>query len=132
MHHLVEEQEKQKRAIYESLSPRRKKFIDRIGYEKWDPFQEPKDPRKVKTDATNRTTKQLVRDFLSEFHPEDYSNAYGQGVRRGCSLPVRFPIAVHLNKGPICSNLFGQVAALQAVFFPLTLFSSCPRAESRL
>ena len=44
MYHFVEEQEKQKRAIYESLSPRRKKFIDRIGYEKWDPFQEPKDP----------------------------------------------------------------------------------------
>ena len=84
MYHFVEEQEKQKRAIYESLSPRRKKFIDRIGYEKWDPFQEPKDPRKVKTDTTNRTTKQLVRDILSEFHPEDYSNAYGQGVLEIC------------------------------------------------
>ncbi|MBT8762333.1 hypothetical protein KFV02_00100 [Desulfohalobiaceae bacterium Ax17] len=81
---LLDEQERQKRAIYDSLSPRRKKFIDRIGYEKWDPFQEPNDPRKIKTDTTNRTTKQLVRDFLSECQPEDYSNAYGQGVLEIC------------------------------------------------
>lgn len=37
---LTEEQEKLKREIYERMNPRRRKFIDRIGYDEWDPFQD--------------------------------------------------------------------------------------------
>ncbi len=76
-----EEAERRKRAIYESLSARRKKYIERIGYEKWDPFEEPKDPIDIRRDATKRTTQQLVREFLQSRPPDaPYSNAYGQAV----------------------------------------------------
>ncbi len=76
-----EEAEARKRAIYESLSARRKKYIERIGYEKWDPFEEPKDPIDIRRDTTKRTTQQLVREFLQSRPPEaPYSNAYGQAV----------------------------------------------------
>ena len=76
-----EEAEARKRTIYENLSARRKKYIERIGYEKWDPFEEPKDPIDIRRDTTKRTTQQLVREFLQSRPPEaPYSNAYGQAV----------------------------------------------------
>lgn len=81
---LTPEHEAQKRAIYEKMSPRRRKFVDRIGYERWNPFAEPKDPIEWRTDGTQRTTQQLVRDYLQKNAPEDYSNAYGQGVLEMC------------------------------------------------
>ena len=76
-----EEAQRRKRAIYDALSARGKKYIDRIGYEKWDPFEEPKDPIDIRRDTTKRTTQQLVREFLQSRPPEaPYSNAYGQAV----------------------------------------------------
>ncbi|MFP4084405.1 MAG: hypothetical protein ACOCPS_05330 [Desulfonatronovibrio sp.] len=77
-------QEAQKKAIYDRLAPRRKKFIDRIGFDKWDPFQEPKNPIEMRTDTTKRTSKELMRKFLYERAPEDYSNTYGRGVLEMC------------------------------------------------
>jgi hypothetical protein len=76
-----EEAALRKKAIFDSLSARRRKYIERIGYEKWDPFEEPKDPIDIRRDATKRTTQQLVREFLQS-RPADapYSNAYGQAV----------------------------------------------------
>ncbi len=76
-----EEEERRKRAIYESLSARGRKYIERIGYDKWDPFEAPKDPIDIRRDATKRTTQQLVREFLQSRPPDaPYSNAYGQAV----------------------------------------------------
>lgn len=40
-----EEYERRKRAIFESMSKRGKERILKMGYDNWDPFQEPKDPR---------------------------------------------------------------------------------------
>ena len=57
---LNEEQEQLKREIYERMNPRRRKFVDRIGYDNWDPFQKPNDPLDVRLDVTKRTTQQLV------------------------------------------------------------------------
>ena len=42
-----EEVARRKKAIYESLSARGRRYIERIGYDKWDPFEEPKDPNGV-------------------------------------------------------------------------------------
>jgi len=74
--------EERKRAVYEAMSPRRKKYIEKIGYDKWDPFQEPNDPIDIRTDTTKRTTQQLIREFLQTMVGEDdeYSNSYGQGA----------------------------------------------------
>lgn len=81
---MTPEHEAQKRAIYERMSRRRRKFIDRIGFDRWDPFAEPKDPIEWRTDGTKRTTQQLVREYLQKNAPANYSNAYGQGVLEMC------------------------------------------------
>lgn len=69
-----------KQAIFDGLSPRRKKYIQKIGYENWDPFEEPNDPIDIRRDPTKRTTQQLVREFLQGRPHDNYSNAYGRGV----------------------------------------------------
>lgn len=76
---LSPEEEEQKRIIYEKMNPRRRKYVDRIGYEKWDPFQKPNDPMELRMDITKRTTQQLVREFLQTYKGQ-YSNDYGRGV----------------------------------------------------
>lgn len=73
-------EEAQKRAIFEAMSERRKKHVLKIGYEKWDPFQKPKDPIDIRTDGSRRTTQMLVREYLETVDQDTYSNAYGQGV----------------------------------------------------
>ena len=75
----VEEIEKRKRAVFEAMSPRRQKHILKRGYEKWDPFQEPKDPIEIRRDKSRRTTQVLVREFLQTWKG-DHGNAFSQGV----------------------------------------------------
>ena len=75
-----QEVEDRKKAVFDSMSPRRQKHILKKGYDKWDPFQEPKDPIDIRKDKTKRTTQMLVREFLQSRDGEDYSNAYGRGV----------------------------------------------------
>lgn len=85
---LTTEQEGLKREIYERMNPRRRKFIDRIGYEQWDPFQKPNDPLDVRLDVTKRTTQQLIREFLQQAAQKgQYSNDYGRGALE-CALGV--------------------------------------------
>ncbi len=75
-----EETAERKKAIFDGMSPRARKRIDKVGYDRWDPFEEPKDPIDIRRDATKRTTQQLVREFLQQCEHENYSNAYGRGV----------------------------------------------------
>lgn len=75
----AEEIEERKRAVFEAMSPRRQKHIVKRGYEKWDPFQEPKDPIEIRRDKSRRTTQMLVREFLQSWDGEQ-SNAFSQGV----------------------------------------------------
>ena len=72
--------ELRKKTIFNSMSPRRQKQIMKRGYEKWDPFELPKDPIDIRRDKTRRTTQQLVREFLQNCGHDNYSNAYGRGV----------------------------------------------------
>jgi len=69
-----------KKMIFDSMSARGQKRIMKIGYDRWDPFEEPKDPIDIRRDPTKRTTQQLVRDFLQQCGHENYSNAYSRGV----------------------------------------------------
>jgi formamidopyrimidine-DNA glycosylase len=85
---LDEDAEARKRGIYESLGRRGKKYVDAIGYDAWDPFQEPKEPLDIRTDATRRTTRQLVNRFLQDREAVGgFGNAYGQGVLE-CALGI--------------------------------------------
>ena len=69
-----------KQAIFDAMSPRRQKHILKRGYDKWNPFEEPKDPIDIRKDKSKRTTKMLVREFLQQKEQGEYSNAYGRGV----------------------------------------------------
>lgn len=85
---LTDEEESLKRDMYEKIPARRRKFIDRIGYENWDPFQKPNDPMELRTDISKRTTQQLFREFMQS-RPENHEkgNAYSQGALE-CALGV--------------------------------------------
>lgn len=75
----VDEQE-QKRIFYERMSPRRRKFIDRIGFENWDPFEPPKEPMDMKVDVTQHTISQLVNTFLASAQAETRYGEYARGA----------------------------------------------------
>jgi hypothetical protein len=75
-----DEVEARKKAIFDSMSARGQKAILKKGYEKWDPFQEPKDPIDIRTDKTKRTSQMLVREFLQSRESDRISNAYSRGV----------------------------------------------------
>jgi len=78
---LTDDQEALKLDLFNKIAPKRRKFIERIGYENWDPFQKPNDPMDIRKDVSKRTTQELVRDFLqSRPIEEDHSNAYRQGA----------------------------------------------------
>jgi hypothetical protein len=79
-----EEAEKRKKAVFDGMSPRRQKHIRKKGYDKWDPFEEPKDPIDIRKDKSKRTAQSLVREFLQSQKMEDYSNEYGRGVLEIC------------------------------------------------
>lgn len=72
--------EQRKLAIFETMSPRRQKQILKRGFDRWDPFEEPKDPIDIRKDKTKRTTQGLVREFLQSKEKEGCSNAYSRGV----------------------------------------------------
>lgn len=70
-----------KREIYERMNPRRRKFVDRIGYDNWDPFQKPNEPLDMRTDVSKRTTQQLVNEFLRDAAKKGpYGKAYSKGA----------------------------------------------------
>lgn len=77
-------EDRRKKAIFDTMSPRRQRFILKKGYDQWEPFLEPKDPIDIRMDKTKRTTKQLVREFLQTRNAETYSNEYGRGVLEIC------------------------------------------------
>ena len=84
---LTEEQEKLKREIYERMNPRRRKFIDRIGYDEWDPFQKPNDPMDIRVDPSKRTTQQLFRGFMHSLGERTEGNDFNKGAL-DCALGI--------------------------------------------
>ena len=84
MNDMEEKKEERKKAIFESMSPKRQKHILKRGYDKWDPFEEPKDPIDIRKDKTHRTSQMLVREFLQTRNADAYSNEYGRGVLEIC------------------------------------------------
>ncbi len=69
-----------KKAIFDSMAPRRQKQILKRGYEQWDPFLLPNDPIDIRKDQTNRTTQTLIREFMQTVDPKKYNNEYGKGA----------------------------------------------------
>ena len=70
-----------KRAIFDAMSPRRQKYIlNKVGYERWNPFEKPKDPIDIRTDKSKRTSQMLVKEFLQSRGLEKYSSSSRRGV----------------------------------------------------
>lgn len=61
-----QEVEFRKKAIFDSMSKRGQERILRIGYENWDPFQEPKDPRERIFSSASLRAGALIKVFLKE------------------------------------------------------------------
>jgi hypothetical protein len=75
-----EEAAQRKQAVFDSMSPRRQQHILKKGYDRWDPFEEPKDPIDIRKDPSKRTTQMLVREFLQSRPGEAENHAYNRGV----------------------------------------------------
>jgi hypothetical protein len=67
------EMELRKKAIFDGMSKRGQERILRIGYEQWDPFQEPKDPRERIYSSASLKARALVKEFLQLHHASQES-----------------------------------------------------------
>ena len=78
---LRDESDERKKAIYEAMSPRGQRYIQKIGYDRWNPFDEPKDPIDIRADeGTKRTAQQLFRKFLQLYDAKGVSSQFSRGV----------------------------------------------------
>ena len=96
---ISSEEAAQKRFIYDQMSPRRRKFVDRLGYDLWDPFDAPKEPLDIRQEESGRTAHELVRDFMkwrarqsgnlvrNGTGAQNQDNAYAGGVLE-CALAI--------------------------------------------
>lgn len=73
-----------KKSIFDAMGKRGQKQVMKVGYDKWDPIQTPKDPIDIRADVTKRTTQQLIREFLQQTSHDDYSNTFAQGAFDMC------------------------------------------------
>jgi hypothetical protein len=75
------EYESAKQEMYSKLSPRQKKYVDRIGYAAWDPFPMPFDPIDIRTEETGLTLADMVNQFLRDRAGKTkVSPAYSRGA----------------------------------------------------
>ncbi|MDR3176106.1 MAG: hypothetical protein LBU06_06195 [Desulfovibrio sp.] len=66
----AETQSELKRCIYERLSPRRRKFVDRLGYADWNPFAPPKEPPDLRGEDAGLAARRLAQAFFCEQNKE--------------------------------------------------------------
>lgn len=59
-----QERELKKKAIFDGMSKRGQERILRIGYDRWDPFEEPKDPRERIFGSASIKAGILVKEFF--------------------------------------------------------------------
>lgn len=71
-----EEYERRKRAIFESMSKRGQERILKRGYENWDPFVEPKDPRERLISDPARRAMALLVNFYETSEIGELARAY--------------------------------------------------------
>jgi hypothetical protein len=89
MSRLTSEEETQKKAIYERMTPRQQKYILRVGYKNWDPFAPPKDPIDIRMGELKRTAMDLMRDFLKSRTGPDPHEVFRQGAWEMCLGLIR-------------------------------------------
>lgn len=78
------EKDRLKEAIFDSMSPRRQKHILKKGYDKWNPFEEPKDPIDMRMDRSKRTMNELIREFMQAIDMSGHGEDYRKGALEIC------------------------------------------------
>ena len=88
---MTSDEDRKKREIFESMSPRRQQRILRKGYDKWDPFLPPKEPpfyRKEERERVQRAALRLEAFLLKKGgevgREEGLPPDYVQGAREIC------------------------------------------------
>jgi hypothetical protein len=88
---MTSEEEKKKRELFDSMSPRRQKRILKKGYDKWDPFLAPKEPPFFNEEERARVREAALslEEFLLHKSGEKEQDgplhsAYIQGAREIC------------------------------------------------
>jgi hypothetical protein len=89
---MTSEEERKKRELFESMSPRRQQRILKKGYDKWDPFLAPKEPPFFNPEERIRVREAALQleEFLMSGSGHltqdggDRTSAYVQGAREIC------------------------------------------------
>lgn len=77
----LDDYERRKKEIFERMKARRRRFVERIGYENWNPFQPPNGPLDMRTDKAGHTVRQLLEAFeASPFKSQHDSSEYRHGA----------------------------------------------------
>ena len=84
---LTEEQELLKREIYERMNPRRRKFIDRIGYDEWDPFQKTQPTRWISASIRASAPRSQLSEFMHSLGERTEGNDFNKGAL-DCALGI--------------------------------------------
>ena len=79
---LDEEREKKKRAIFDRTGPRtQQRILKKMGHEKRDPYQEPRDPIDLREQKGKLMTSVLLRQFDLDCDIKNYSDESIQAVK---------------------------------------------------
>lgn len=78
------EEEAKKKELFEAMSPKRQAKIMKKGYDYWDPFMEPRDPRDRAPSSYSPKSAAMLREFVAEAAKEDYENEYIRGAWEIC------------------------------------------------
>ena len=80
----TEEREIRKKAIFDGMSKRGQQRILRIGYDNWDPFEEPKDPRERIFSSASLKAGALVREYYATAGEKEQSVVVGKELFELC------------------------------------------------
>jgi hypothetical protein len=79
---LDKEREKKKRAIFDSMAPKRQQKIpEKTGFENWDPFQEPRHPIDLRDQRAKQMASVLFKKFALDSGIKDYTDESIQAVK---------------------------------------------------
>ena len=79
-----EEYEFKKKAIFDGMSKRGQERVLKIGYENWDPFEKPKDPRERIFSSASVKAGALVREYYESAGGKEESVAVNRELFELC------------------------------------------------
>lgn len=78
------ERERRKKAIFDAMGKRGQQRILRLGYENWDPFQEPKDPRDAIRSSSALQAGLIIQEFYGNYQDDERVRAHHKDLLDLC------------------------------------------------